>query len=85
MGMEGGGQFIEIESNSMGFVGGGGGIDLARPLGDQADEGQLAGVAQTIEWSAVQSIDRDAGGGCLPQHGASPCMPILDVPNRIIA
>jgi hypothetical protein len=48
MGMEGGGQFIEIESNPVGFMGGGGGIDLARPLGDQADEGQLAGVAQTI-------------------------------------
>ena len=48
VGMEGGGQFIEIESNAMGLVGRGGGLDLAGPLGDQADQGKLAGVAQTI-------------------------------------
>src|SRR5512138_3556774 len=35
VGMEGGGQFIEIESNAMRFVGGGGRFDLAGPLGDQ--------------------------------------------------
>src|SRR5690242_2690536 len=85
VGMEGGGQFIEIESNAMGLVGRGGGFDLAWPLGDQADQGKLAGVAQTIEWGAVQPIDHDAGGGCLPLHGAGPCVAILHVPHRVLA
>ena len=85
MGMEGGSQLVEVEGNPMGLVGGSRGLDLAWPLDDQANERQLAGVRQTIQRSAVQPIDRHAGGGGLPQHRASPRMPILDIPHHVIA
>ena len=65
MGMEGGGEVVEIEGDAVRFMRRGGGLDLARPLGDQADQRELAGIAQTVERRAVQPVDRDAGGARL--------------------
>ena len=85
MGMEGGGEVVEIEGDAMRLVRRGGGLDLARPLGDQADQGEFAGIAQTVERGAVQPIDRDAGGARLPHDAAAARMAILDIPDRVIA
>src|SRR6185503_13653510 len=85
MGMEGSRQVVKIEGDAMGLVGGGSGLDLARPLGDLAHQRAFAGIVQTVERGAVQPIDPDAGGARLPHDTAAACMTILHVPDRVIA
>ena len=82
--MESGRQVVEIERYPVRLVGDRSSLDLTRPLGDQADQREFAGIAQTVERGAVQPLDRDAGGARLPQNGAGARVAILDIPDRVV-
>ena len=61
MGVEGGGEVVEIEGDAMRLVRRGSGLDLARPLGDQAHQGKLAGIA--VDGLGSASLDHLADAG----------------------
>ena len=61
------------------------GLDLARPLRDQAHQCQFAPIGQPLERGTGQTVDRDAGRRRLAHDRPRPGMTVLHVPHRIVA